>query len=162
VRLKFKILAVIVIGAVAAFSSTAEAAQCATPQNAASLGAQVGAQVNAQRANGGLGALSTSQDLTEAAQAHACDMARRATLSHSGRGGSNVMTRAKRAGYRACIAAENIARGAGLGAATVTELWMNSSGHRANILRHNVRDFGVGVAESGGMTYWVMVFAGSC
>lgn len=158
-RLKFKIYAVLLVGAVVAFSGDAEAAGCATPQNAGAMKAQVGALVNAQRTAKGRSALTENAALAAAAQAHACDMARRAVLSHTGADGSEVQTRVQRQGYNWRLAAENIAYGTSLGSVGVVELWMNSSGHKRNILLRKAQVFGVGVARSGNLNYWVMVFA---
>ena len=60
--------------------------------------------------------------------------------------------------YRA--AGENIAKGQ-KSAQSVMNGWMNSSGHRANILKSNYTQLGVGYAlDSNGNTYWVQMFIG--
>ena len=118
-------------------------------------------KINAFRAGKGLGALSLSPALNAAAQAHAQDMAARATLTHTGADGSDVGDRAGRAGYRFHEIAENVAQGqASVDAVMIS--WEKSPGHRANMLLPGVTDLGVGYAEgpaTGNIPghYWVIV-----
>lgn len=118
-------------------------------------------KVNAFRVDHGLGALALSANLNAAAQAHAEDMAARATLSHTGAGGSDPGDRAARAGYSFHEIAENVAQGqASVDAVMIS--WKNSPGHRANMLLPDVVDLGVGYAEgpaTGNVPghYWVIV-----
>ena len=57
-------------------------------------------------------------------------------------------------------AAENIALTYNDSADDVMEVWMDSSGHKANILSDDVAKIGVGYYEVNGKHYWVQVFAG--
>ena len=57
------------------------------------------------------------------------------------------------------LVGENIAYGQSSPEA-VMNAWMNSSGHRANILNADFDKIGVGVVRSGGRLYWVQLFAG--
>ena len=57
------------------------------------------------------------------------------------------------------MSAENIAYNYNDSADEIMEIWMNSSGHKANILSDDVSRIGVGLYESGGKYYWVQVFA---
>lgn len=116
------------------------------------------AGINAERAAKGLPALSTDPRLTRAAQAHAQDMAARGYFSHTAPDGSTPKARAERAGYRACLIAENISQGYPTVAGAMAG-WMASKGHRDNILRRGVSEIGVGVGA--GRTY-VTVFAKPC
>ncbi len=84
-------------------------------------------------------------------------MARTGTLSHTGDGGSTFVTRAKAAGY-AQPSAENIAMGY-RSTKEVVDGWMNSSGHRTNILNCRSTTAGVGVAfTADGTPYYTQVF----
>lgn len=112
---------------------------------------------NAQRAARGLKPLVLSNTLNAAAALHADDMARHKNMSHTGSDGSDPFQRMARAGYHYSSAGENIAAGQKDVAAVMTS-WMNSSGHRANILG-NYTDvgFGVGVGPDG-WKYWCADF----
>lgn len=101
--------------------------------------------VNAQRAANGLSAVRNDARLARAAQAHAEDMVAQGYFSHTGANGSRFSQRARAAGYT-CAAAENIASGQKT-SATVMEDWMNSAGHRRNILLSDARDIGIGRAR---------------
>ena len=85
-------------------------------------------------------------------------MAENNYFSHTGLDGSSAGTRITRAGYTWRSYGENIAYGYST-AERVMEGWMNSSGHRANILKNNFTDIGVGYAsDSRGRIYAVQVF----
>ncbi|TKA94138.1 CAP domain-containing protein, partial [Cereibacter changlensis] len=85
--------------------------------------------------------------------------ARRGRMGHDGSDGSNLGQRLGRGGYRFGLAAENIAHGFD-SVVAVTQSWMQSPGHRANILRPAATDLGVGVAQpAGGRPYWVLLLA---
>ena len=95
--------------------------------------------------------------LTEAAERHAADMARRNYFGHTSRTGASPWQRIRRAGYNSMRAAENIAAGQAT-PADVVQAWMESPGHRANILDCRLRDIGVGFARNERATYgnyWV-------
>lgn len=109
--------------------------------------------LNAQRHAHDLPALSFDPLLYTAAEAHARDMSRNHFLSHSGSDGSQLVDRVDRAGYCWWTLAENLAWKI-RGEADVVMRWMDSPGHRRNILNPQVRDFGVARA---GDTYWVLV-----
>lgn len=129
---------------------------CTLPQGADVMRAEVVALTNQQRTAKGMPPLTEDPALTQAAQDHACDMAQSQRMSHSGSDGSTLPTRMNRAGYTFGEAAENVAAGYA-DAASVMAGWMNSHGHRRNILDRTLRDIGVGVARgSDGMLYWTM------
>lgn len=114
---------------------------------------------NARRAEHGLPALSHNAVLTNAAQAHSADQAAANTMGHAGTDGSNPGDRITRAGYRFSAWGENVAAGYGDGA-SVMDGWMNSAGHRANILSGNFTEIGIGLAHSAnGTPYWTMELA---
>lgn len=101
--------------------------------------------------------LTYDKDLERAAQEHANWMAEHKKFSHQGKNGSSVTDRVKRS-WRTI--GENIAFGQTT-EKSVMEDWMDSRGHRANILNENFKLIGVGIAASAdGKIYWVVVFAG--
>jgi uncharacterized protein YkwD len=113
--------------------------------------------------------LSLTPELTEAAQSHAADMLRRDYYSHYSPEGESVGDRFKAAGGDPwLLTAENIAKCEGckppVGEGYVRQMhdgWMNSPGHRANILRKGLTEFGYGlVIGEGNKLYAVQTFAG--
>lgn len=115
---------------------------------------QVVALTNAERQQAGCGPLSADASVTAAAQAHASDMSARAYFEHTTPEGVTFDQRIRNAGYSR-PGAENIARGATT-AESVVEMWMNSPGHRANILNCDLDTIGVGLDRDG--FYWVQDF----
>ncbi|WP_327032487.1 CAP domain-containing protein [Micromonospora ureilytica] len=113
--------------------------------------------VNAERAKAGCKALSIDDKLMTAAQRHSQDQADHQNMSHTGSDGSNAGTRLDRAGYTWRTYGENVAWNQ-KNPAAVMDAWMNSSGHRANILNCAFTEIGVGIANSNG-PYWTQVFA---
>ncbi|MCG5471326.1 CAP domain-containing protein [Micromonospora sp. LAH09] len=113
--------------------------------------------VNAERAKAGCKALSIDDKLMTAAQKHSQDQADHQNMSHTGSDGSNAGTRLDRVGYTWRTYGENVAWNQKTPAA-VMDAWMNSSGHRANILNCAFTEIGVGIANSNG-PYWTQVFA---
>lgn len=116
--------------------------------------------VNAERSARGLAPLADNAQLAAAAQRHADDMVARRYFSHTSADGRTFDQRIRTAGYGGGTLAENIAWGGGsLGTPRrIVTGWMNSAGHRANILNAAFRDSGVGVAPrippgGGGGTY---------
>jgi uncharacterized protein YkwD len=130
-------------------------APAAVPAN---LGAedQVLALVNVQRAAAGCGALSGDAALASVARAHSADMRDRGFFSHTNPDGLDPFARAAAAGLDA--RAENIAYGQP-DPASVMDAWMNSPGHRANILDCSLTRLGVGMAEGAGGPWWTQLFA---
>ena len=124
------------------------------------VAAQVLTLVNAERAKAGCGALATSSALQAAAQGHSADMAANDYFSHTSQDGRSFSDRIRAAGYTGGAIAENIAAGQATASAVMTS-WMNSSGHRANILNCAYRYLGVGYAKGGTYgTYWTQDFGG--
>ncbi|RKT08618.1 uncharacterized protein YkwD [Streptomyces sp. 3211.6] len=117
--------------------------------------AQVLALVNQERAAAGCPALTVNPMLTKAAQDHSADMAAHATMSHTGSDGSDPGTRITRAGYQWQTYGENVAYGYST-PEQVMEGWMNSPGHRRNILDCSYREIGIGLAQPG--QYWTQDF----
>ncbi len=135
-------------------------AACPVPSNAAEIQAEVAARLNAERQRHGLSELAFSGKLSSAAARQACDMAVNGLRSHRGSDGASFAQRVRAAG--ACgPGGENIAWGQ-RSAASVMSWWMNSPGHRANILHRRASTYGVAVATSGGSPSWVVVVGGNC
>lgn len=119
---------------------------------------EVLALVNSERAKNGLSALSWADDVAAVARAHSSDMINRGFFSHTNPDGESPFDRLKNNGISYRTAAENIAYGQKT-PADVMSAWMNSSGHRANILNKNVTELGVGaVKNNNGTIYWTQVF----
>ena len=112
--------------------------------------------LNAERRRHGLRALRLNERLSRAARAHSQDMARNRYFDHNSRNGSSFVDRIRRTGYlngaRRWKVAENIAWGTNWLASprAIMKAWMNSPGHRANILDGTYREIGIGVATRTG------------
>ncbi|MCC1480163.1 CAP domain-containing protein [Roseibaca sp. Y0-43] len=117
------------------------------------------ASINAARASAGLGPLALDAGLSRMAQSHACDMADRGYFAHTAPDGSGLVERARGVGLSGfCQLAENIARGQ-RDIPTVMRIWLNSPGHRANLLDPGLTHVGLGRAPG---PHWVQVFGGGC
>lgn len=105
--------------------------------------------VNHERMSRGLSPLIPDQLLDSAAQRHALDMGRRNFYAHRDPDGGEPHDRIKRAGFAGRTTGENIHWGVGLNAtpAKIVEDWMNSPGHRANILRPSFTRIGTGISD---------------
>lgn len=119
---------------------------------------------NAERARVGCGALTANDKLVAAARSHSQDMADNDFFDHEGSDGSSPGERLDALGYNWRTYGENIAAGYP-NAASVVEDWMNSSGHRANILNCDFAEIGVGYVfhtNDSGTTnyihYWTQLF----
>jgi uncharacterized protein YkwD len=121
--------------------------QSPLPQAASSSGNSYIDQVlqltNAERAKAGLNPLQFNAQLNNAAQSHSQDMALGDYFSHTGSNGSLVSDRALGAGYKYSYVGENIAAGQ-VTPQEVVEAWMNSPGHKANIMNPYFQEIGIG------------------
>ena len=113
--------------------------------------------VNEIRVSNGLKPLTANWELSRIARYKSEDMSDNRYFSHTSPtyGTPFQMIRAFGLSYRA--AGENIAYGYGTPAAVVNG-WMNSSGHRANILNASYTQIGVGYCANG--NYWTQMFIG--
>jgi uncharacterized protein YkwD len=116
--------------------------------------AEVLALVNRERGTAGCAPLAADDRLAAAARAHAVDMSANDYFSHVSQDGRSFVDRSKAKGYPD-PAAENIAKGQRT-AEEVMRAWMDSPGHRANILDCNLKALGVGFTAKG--YYWVQDF----
>lgn len=116
---------------------------------------QVAALVNAERAKYGLSALTVDTNVQQAALVRAKETAQ--SFSHTRPNGSSFSTALTEAGVSYRTAGENIAYGQTT-PQQVMNAWMNSSGHRANILNANYTTIGVGYTVINGTAYWAQLF----
>lgn len=114
--------------------------------------------VNQQRAQAGCKPLASEPRLVQAARGHSQDMAAHGYFDHTTPSGVGFDKRITATGYRFSTAGENIAEGQPT-AASVMNSWMNSPGHRANILNCSYTQIGVGLAYAGRTPYWTQDFA---
>ncbi|MFE5889909.1 CAP domain-containing protein [Streptomyces sp. NPDC056462] len=129
-----------------------------TPGDLSRTAAEVVDLTNRERARAGLSPLAVDAALGTAAQAYSADMAARAFYSHTSPEGTQPWDRAAAAGSRMRSIGENIACGQ-RSPGEVVEGWMNSPGHRANILKRDFTHIGIGFAGGGPAgTYWTQLF----
>lgn len=137
---------------------TAVWARPLTPHGLAAVAADVVALTNAERTAAGLRPLAGDPRLTTAAQAHSDEMVARGFYSHTSPDGRQPWDRAAAAGCTHRGIGENIACGQ-RSAAEVVRGWMDSPGHRANILKPDFTHLGIGFRGGGEMgTYWTQLF----
>ena len=116
---------------------------------------QVVALVNAERAKYGLSALKADSRVQQAAQVRASETVQ--SFSHTRPNGSSFSTALTEAGVSYTRSGENIAYGQST-PQQVVNAWMNSSGHRANILNESFTTIGVGYTVVNGTAYWAQLF----
>jgi uncharacterized protein YkwD len=111
-------------------------------------------QLNRIRADHGLGALQSSPRLAAAATQHSREMADDGYFEHDSFDGTTFSTRIAHwytaAGYRSWSVGENLLWASpSIRSARAAELWMQSPGHRANILDPHWREIGIGAVHTG-------------
>ncbi len=125
-----------------------------------SMEKQVASLTNSERKAKGLSALTLDNQLSKLARLKAEDMAKKGYFSHTSPTYGSAFDMMNKYGVSYRTAGENIAKGQKT-AESVMNGWMNSSGHRANILSSAYTNIGVGYAkDSRGNTYWVQIFKG--
>jgi hypothetical protein len=116
--------------------------------------------INRARGERSLVAVTGNPQLTTAAQRYANYLATARFFSHTGLDGSTMETRLAAAGYTGwTFAAENLAAGQS-SADDVMNAWLNSAGHRDNVLSPHVREIGIGYVYQSGSPYghyWVLL-----
>ena len=121
------------------------------PATLAGLAAAQLCLLNGERADAGLPPLKLNAKLSAAARAHAADLVTGQYFSHTGRDGSTIRTRLDAAGYLprtgGWAIGENLAWGTGALATpgSIMRAWMNSPGHKENILNPEYREIGIGI-----------------
>jgi uncharacterized protein YkwD len=163
-------LAVALTVVLVAAPSASAAGACSTANAAASQASKRAlvratlCVLNVERVRHNLRPLRLNRRLSAAARRHSRAMARRNFFSHSSLGGASFVDRIRGTGYlsgaRSWSVGENIAYGSGRRSSprAIGTAWMNSPGHRGNILSGSFRSIGIGIARGtptghGGATY---------
>lgn len=115
------------------------------------------ALVNKERSKNGLKPLTIDWQVSRVAQYKSDDMANNNYFSHTSPSYGTPFQMLKSFNVKYRTAGENIAKGQKTPEAVMTA-WMNSEGHRANILNPNYTHLGVGYTEKNGTTYWTQMF----
>ena len=140
--------------------TTGPAGTSGTVSSVNSMEKQVVSLTNSERKAAGLGSLTLDSQLSKLARMKAEDMAKKGYFSHTSPTYGSAFDMMKKYGVSYRTAGENIAKGQKT-AESVMKGWMNSSGHRANILSSAYTHIGVGYAkDSRGNTYWAQMFKG--
>ncbi|MFJ5307775.1 CAP domain-containing protein [Streptomyces sp. NPDC088350] len=135
---------------------TQSAAAPVTVSAEAAAEAEVLKLVNEQRALVGCSPVSANSALTELAENFSTQMADEDFFDHTDPSGATPWDRAEKLGITN-LGGENIARGQA-DAAAVMDAWMNSAGHKANILNCDFKTLGVGVHFGTGGPWWTQDF----
>lgn len=134
-------------------------AQTGAPQALRPQAEQLFALANQARAGQGAAPLKWDAALAAAALAHCQRMAAEGEIAHRYGGEPDLSDRAARAGAHFSLIEENVALGSYV--VRIHEGWMNSPGHRANLLNTGVDRVGIAVVASGGVYYAVADYARS-
>ena len=114
---------------------------------------------NAARKEHKLPPLTANPTLTKCARLHSLNMATQKTMSHK-LDGKTPFDRVADIGYKSTAAGENVAYGEGpISIQEIFQGWMDSPGHRKNILSRNYTEIGLGVGVNGDLKYYTQVFA---
>ena len=116
---------------------------------------QVLTLVNQERSKAGLKPLTMDWELQRVARVKACDMAEKGYFSHTSPTYGSPFDMMKQFGISYRSAGENIAEGQ-RNPSEVMQAWMNSQGHRENILKNDYTHLGVGYCQTG--NHWVQMF----
>ncbi|NLK85898.1 MAG: SafA/ExsA family spore coat assembly protein [Clostridiaceae bacterium] len=119
---------------------------------------EVARLVNAERAKAGLPALKLNWQLSRVARYKSADMANKGYFSHNSPTYGTPFKMMENFGLRFSAAGENIAYGQRTPAEVMRD-WMNSPGHRNNIMSRSFTEIGVGLAKNkNGVCYWTQQF----
>jgi uncharacterized YkwD family protein len=114
--------------------------------------------VNVERQKAGLAPLKENTQLSDVARTKSEDMKNKGYFSHTSPTYGSPFDMMKSFGIKYSAAGENIAKGQRT-PSEVVNAWMNSEGHRANILNSNYTEIGVGyTVDSNGTAYWTQMF----
>ncbi|WIV11457.1 CAP domain-containing protein [Proteiniborus sp. MB09-C3] len=113
--------------------------------------------VNVERQKNGLNSLEIDAELSKVARMKSQDMATKGYFSHTSPTYGSPFDMMKQFGIKYSTAGENIAMGQP-SAEAVVKAWMNSEGHRANILSKNFTKIGVGYYKGSNEPYWTQMF----
>lgn len=115
------------------------------------------AKTNEERVRNGLGVLIEDQILSDAAALRANEQ--KECFAHLRPDGSRFYTVFSQFGITGTWRGENLARGRAGSHDAVMSAWLDSEGHRKNILNSNFTRIGVGYVEAHGIGYWCQLFA---
>ena len=113
--------------------------------------------VNEERSKSGIGGLTLDEPMMAAAETRAQEQ--KQAFSHTRPDGSSCFTVFAQYGIPSSARGENVGCGGVCTPEQITNAWMNSPGHRENIMNGVFTRIGVGCFESGGYSYWAQVFA---
>ncbi|HBG0934267.1 TPA: sporulation protein [Clostridioides difficile] len=131
-----------------------------TSENFSAYQKEVVDLVNVERAKAGLNPLTLDSSISNVATKKSQDMIDNNYFSHNSPTYGSPFDMLKKFGVSYKTAGENIAMGQKT-PKEVVSAWMNSEGHRKNIMNPNFSKIGVGVAQkSGGSIYWTQIFVG--
>jgi uncharacterized protein YkwD len=139
--------------------AAAQAAQTEPAQGLAAEAEQLFALANQARAAQGAGPLKWDAGLNAAALAHCQRMAREGEIAHRYGDEPSLTDRAGQAGAHFSLIEENVAVGSHM--ERIHQGWMNSPGHRANLLNPQVNRVGIAVVRAEGVFYAVADYARS-
>lgn len=122
--------------------------------------AQMQDRINAERTALGRSPLTFRENLTFAAQAHACDMATMGRATVAGSNGSSVVHRVRAVEYSACSSAQLIGRSGDV--YNQMSVWMGHEPDQEVLVHQKFDDAGVGVVNMGGRLWWSVVMADNC
>lgn len=132
----------------------------AQSSSTAEMEAQVQAQINEIRQQQGLEPLKYNEQLAQVARDYSQKMAEQNFFEHTSPQGDTVADRVSGAGIFYFVVGENLFMGTNLPdpASMAVEGWMESPGHRDNILREEYRETGIGVWQQGNTYYFTQLF----
>ncbi|PZD73051.1 hypothetical protein C1752_02868 [Acaryochloris thomasi RCC1774] len=124
------------------------------------LEARVQAEINQIRRSYDLKPMQGNRRLAKVARGHSQNMAARSFFGHTDPSGNSAAERVQGAGIRYQLVAENLAwvENAPDPVDHIVQGWLNSPGHRANILRPEVRETGVGIFRTGNQFFFTQLF----
>ncbi|BCN30128.1 CAP domain-containing protein [Anaeromicropila herbilytica] len=136
-------------------NSTTNQANQTSPVTKPAFAQQVLDLINAERSKQGLKPLATNNNITGAANVRAKEIV--TSFSHTRPNGASPFTALQDYNIKYSTAGENIAYGQPTPQAVVTA-WMNSPGHRANIMNGSFGNVGIGTYVKNGTIYWTQLF----
>lgn len=148
-----------VIGKVTGSSGADTSASAKTPDNSPFSIENIVDATNSERIKAGLTPLKTNAKLEQSAKIKVDDMIAHQYFEHTSPSGKTVADLGNEVGYDYVVMGENLALGNFTDASDLLKAWMNSPGHRANILNTSYEDIGVYAAEGTyqGHTVWFAV-----
>jgi len=128
-----------------------------TVPSAAEMEKELHQALNAARGTKGVQAVRLSPELVELARRHSADMARRDVLSHESETGKSYQRRLTDAGVLSVASGENVGRSATFLTRLIHQSFMESAGHRENMLNPAFDTVGIGVVSGSRGTFYVTI-----